>query len=417
VKRAFIGAVLGLCISSPLAAQGIGFTWGDHPTVRAGKWLRVDFRARLQGDVRSSEASTDEDSDRALDIARRRAGIEGRLGHLFDYQADYELSAREWRDVYLNYRQFKAFQLRIGKFKLPFGMDENTSATNLDFVYRSRINARLAPGRDRGVAAHGSVFKGVLTYDAGMFKHDGDNARPSNSTRVFGGRTIAVRLIVDPFRASKSALADFQAGAAISGTTVPQGFPAIRARTVLGASFFDSDVWVKGRRQRTALEARWRPGPFSLQAEYIRVTDERRGQAVDDGDLSPLVADGWYLSGTFALTGEEKSRGLERPTHRFGAVEVASRFETLRFGSVGARGTAGVGASSTPRGDLSTSFRADNVLGNSDHALTWGVNWYLNRWVKIQANLIRERLSDPSMGPLPGRTSFWSRVLRFQFTV
>ena len=325
-----------------------------------------------------------------------------------------EAASHEWRDVYLNYRQFKAVQIRAGKFKLPFGLDENTSATNLDFIYRSRIASRLAPGRDRGVMVHGKLLKEVITYEAGVFQHDGQNARPSASARVFGRQTTAARLNVSPFRHSKSALADFQAGVAVSGTTIPEGFSAIRARTVLGASFFDSDVWVKGRRQRTGLEARWRPGPFSMQAEYIRLTDERRGQAVDGGDLSPLLAEGWYVSGTFAVTGERKSDGLDTPRHPFhpflkwggfGAVEVTTRFETLSFGSAGGSG------------NLSTSTRADNVLGNSDHALTWGVNWYLNRWMKIQANLIRERIHEPSMGPVPGRATFWSRLVRFQFTV
>jgi phosphate-selective porin OprO and OprP len=414
VKHIFVGVILALCFASPLAAQDIRFAWNDHPTLRAGKWLRVDFRARFQGDMQESEAFADEAPDRALDVARRRIGSEGRFGQIADYQVEYELGAREWRDAYVNYRQFKAVQVRAGKFKLPFGLDENTSATSLDFVYRSRIASRLAPGRDRGVMVHGKVFKGVVAYEAGVFHNDGSNARPSNSNRVFGGRTTAVRLTVAPLRASKSALADFQAAVAISGTTIPEGFPSIRARTVLGASFFDSDVWVKGRRQRTGLEARWRPGPFSLQAEYTRLTDQRRGQATDDGDLSPLLAEGWYVSGTFAVTGERKSDGLDtprRPFHPFikgggiGAVEVTARIEALRFGSADASGS------------LSTSVRADNVLGNADHALSLGANWYLNRWVKVQANLIRERIHDPSMGPLPGRPAFWSRVLRLQFTL
>lgn len=422
--------IAACCLSSPVAAQEIRFEWKEHPTLRAGKWLRADFRARFQGDVRRSEALTADETESGLDIARRRVGIEGRLAQVVDYQVEYEVGAREWRDLYLDYRQFEAVRVRAGKFKLPFGLDENTSATNLDFVYRSRIASRLAPGRDRGVAVHGRVFKKLLTYEAGVFQNDGDNARPSRSTRVFGSRTTAARLVVDPFRGSKSPLADVQAGIAFSGTTVPEGFPAIRARTVLGASFFESDVWVKGRRQRTGLEARWRPGPFSLQAEYIRLTDERRGQAVDESDLSPLLAEGWYVSGTFAVTGEKKSAGLDTPRHRFGAVELAARLETLSFGSVTAtsgtergvgtprveRAFRGAGAPGS-RMDLSTSPRADSVLGNSDRALTLGANWYLNRWVKIQANLIREQILDPSMGPFPARAVFWSRVLRLQFTI
>ena len=405
MKSMLLAAVLGLCLSSPAAAQDIRFVWKDHPSLRAGKWLRIDFRARVQSDMRRSEAPTKDDRDPANDVARRRIGIEGRAGRLIDYQLEYELDARTWRDAYVNYRQFKAVQVRAGKFKLPFGLDETTSATSLDFVMRARISSRLTPGRDHGVAAHGIVLNDLIAYEAGLFQNDGDNARPSHSTRVFGGRTNAIRITISPFHSSKSPLADFHAAAAVSTTTVPEGFPSIRARTVLGASFFDSDLWVKGRRQRTGLEMRWRPGPASVQAEYIRLTDERRGQRVDDGDLPPLVAQGWYLSGTYAITGERKSRGLIKTRHRFGAIEAAARVEQLTFGSTDARN------------DLSTSRRADTPLGNSDRALTLGLNWYVHRFVKIQINLIHERIHNPSMGPLPGQPGFWSRALRFQFAV
>ena len=49
--------------------------------------------------------------------------------------------------------------------------------------------------------------------------------------------------------------------------------------------------------------------------------------------------------------------------------------------------------------------------------MTLGVNWYLNRWVKFQFNVIRDRLTDPSQGPLPSEPVIWSRALRLQFTL
>ena len=112
-------------------------------------------------------------------------------------------------------------------------------------MYRARISARLAPGRDRGVSVHGRVLKDLISYEGGVFRNDGDNARPSNSARVFGKRTVAARVLAHPFRRSKSPLADLQFGGAITSSDVPLGFPAIRARTVFGASFYDSDVWVQ----------------------------------------------------------------------------------------------------------------------------------------------------------------------------
>jgi phosphate-selective porin len=213
---------------------------------------------------------------------------------------------------------------------------------------------------------------------------------------VFGGPTVAARVVVEPFRKSKSAFADFEVGGAVCFSSIPTGFPAVRARTVLGASFYDSDVWVKGRRQRMGVEARWRPGRASLQAEYIRLTDERREQSVEDGDLSPLLAHGWYLNGAYALTSRR---------NRVGLVEAAARYETLTFGSTGTLG------------EPSTSARADSVLGNTDRAMTLGINWHINRWVKVQANLIREEIARPSMGPMPDRSAFWSRLFRLQLTV
>ena len=62
----------------------------------------------------------------------------------------------------------------------------------------------------------------------------------------------------------------------------------------------------------------------------MRVTTERRGQSVEDTDLSPLLATGWYVSGTWAITGENKADGLNKPRRPFlrgglGAFEVARR--------------------------------------------------------------------------------------------
>ena len=76
-------------------------------------------------------------------------------------------AVRQWRDVYMDYRQFKAMQIQARLFKVPFGLEENTSATDLDFIYRSRISSRLAPGRDAAFAVHGRVLKGFVSYEGG----------------------------------------------------------------------------------------------------------------------------------------------------------------------------------------------------------------------------------------------------------
>jgi phosphate-selective porin OprO and OprP len=387
------------------------FRWQNHPSLDLGKGTRIDFRARLQGDLRQSDAPSDNGDTPALDLARRRVGVAGEIANTVDFQVEAEIASDElWRDVYANYRQFDTIQVQVGKFKLPFGLEENTSSTNLDFAYRSMTSTRLAPGRDRGLMVQGRVLARVLRYEAGVFDHDGRNARANDPEKVIGGRTVAGRLTAQPFRNRKSPMADFQIGIAHTASEMPEGITGLRARTVFGSSFFSPDLWVKGRRRRLGVEARVRPGPASLKAEFIRVTTDRQGQSTEDADLSAVVASGWYVSGTYALTGEKKAAGLDvprRPLFRggIGAVELAARIEKLTFGTI----DGGDEASKSPRADI--------VLGNANRATTFGVNWYLNRWIKIQGNMIQETITDPAEGPFPSRRSFWSRVLRFQFSL
>lgn len=384
------------------------FKWRDHPSLSFGDIIRIDFRARFQADVRSSDVSLDDDDLSAVDLARRRIGVAGELARVVDFQIEGELgSDNTWRDVFINYRPSDRLQVQGGKFKLPFSLDENTSATNLDFVYRSRAASQLAPGRDRGLMAHGRVQQ--LRYEVGVFAHDGDNARGNNATHVSGDATLGGRVTVQPFRSSKSPAEDLQAGVAYTTSDVPVGVSDIRGRMALGQPFFPSGLWVSGARRRVGFETRWRPGPFSIKSEYIYLSEERLGQGVQDNDLPSVVSRAWYVSGTWIATGERKSRGPDEPKRPlfgggYGAIELAARVESLRFEGVG---------DDVP----STSPRAETLAPSRDRAITVGVNWFPNRWVKVQANAIRESLVDPGRPALGSASTFWSRVIRFQFTL
>jgi phosphate-selective porin OprO and OprP len=388
------------------------FRFDDHPSLHIAKGTHIDFRARLQGYYTNSDAATDTgDEISPVDLSKRRIGVSGEIVNAIEFQIERELTDVDpWRDVYADYKQFPAVRVRGGKFKMPFSLDENTSPGNLDFVYRSLAATHLAPGRDKGVMVHGRVLNKVLVYEAGVFDHDGRNARTNNVSKVFGGQTTAGRVIVEPLRLVKEAIGDLSVGVAFTRSDVPEGIAGLRGQTVLDQNFFSSSNFiVNGPRRRVGLEMQFRPGPASIKAEWIRVETERRGESVDDTDLSPLVGEGWYLSGTYAITGDKKA-DVDKPKKPlfqggFGAIEVAARVESLRFKS-GASGEAG-----------SAAPRADVVLGNRDQVTTLGVNWYVNRWIKIQGNYIREKLDDPAQGPLGSQPSFSSTVFRFQFSL
>jgi phosphate-selective porin OprO/OprP len=390
------------------------FRMEDHPTLHFGI-VKIELRARFQGNMRKSDAPLTDEGDLTSDQARKRVGVDGEIGKYVDFQVERELEEIDpWRDVYVNYAQFDEVQFQYGKFKEPFGLDENTGATNLDFVNRSMIADNLASGRDIGFMLHGRVLDRRIRYELGQFDHDGRNARSKNpnTVRVHGDKTTVFRVSAEPLATVKGNLSDLYVGVAWANSDIlEEGTSDVRGKTVLGNTFFSSDFPVIGARKRKGFELRWRPGPASVQYEWTRILDERVGLSVEDSDLSPIRGQGWYLAGTVALTGDSKSKGLDATKHPifqggFGAVEVAARVERMTFDSTAQN-------DSIP----STSPRADKILGNSDKALTFGVNWYLNRWVKIQFNTIKETLTDPEQGPVPDKPSFWSRVLRFQFSL
>src|SRR5262245_22284991 len=233
---------------------------------------------------------------------------------------------------------------------------------------------------------HGQIANHAFGYEYGVFDHDGHNAHTGTTDplRVTGGRTTAWRVTSEPLRNVDSIWTDLEVGYAETSSTLAPGYSSIKGKTVAGFEFYDSKFFVNGERKRTGLELRFRPGPFSLQSEYIRVTEQRLRESVYDTDLSPLAVTGWYVAGTWAVTGEMEANGLSEPRRPLlqggiGAIEICARAEKLAFGSVANEGAAADSGSHSPR--------ADAVEQNSDRVVTYGVNWYANRWLKVQFNL------------------------------
>jgi phosphate-selective porin len=139
------------------------------------------------------------------------------------------------------------------------------------------------------------------------------------------------------------------------------------------------------------------------------VSDDRKQQGIGDEDLPNARGRSWYVSGTYLLTGESKKRPV-KPDGDFlmggwGALELTGRYERLWFDSAG--GT----------DDPFRSPRTETIFPEGNRALTLGVNWTLNRFMKVQFNGIREHVEDNERNPVPNGAAFWSRVVRLQFVL
>jgi phosphate-selective porin OprO/OprP len=315
-----------------------------------------------------------------------------------------EVDDSPWRDVFVNFRYFRDAQVQAGKFKVPFSLEQITGPTNLDFVYRSRIAADLAPGRDIGAMVHGRGSR--VGYEVGVFQHDGENSKFDFNEGA--DTTVAGRFLVRPLRIEDSELDALELGIAATVGDVPEGLNTLRGRSTWGDEFF-FDAYVSGRRVRLGAEVNWEPRNFSVKSEYIRTSDEREGQGILADDLPNLIGEGWYVGATWVLTGEDKSGGVEPRRPLFGggagAFEVAARYERIQMGS------------DAPGEPEEQNPRAANLLENGERLWTFGLNWYLNRWMRIQLNGIRETIDDIERSPSSTQNTFWLGVARLQLVL
>src|SRR4029450_11975137 len=164
-------ACLAMLAPRLAVAQEVRF---PPPSLRIGEF-RADLHVRLHFDFRALDSEPEVAPD-DVDFRRFRISLEGRLYDDLEYEVDVSAldSENPWRDVFLNYRKFRPAQVRAGKFKMPFGVDQLTSEFSNNFIERSLIGTQIAPGRDKGVMVHGRA-KDWLRYQGGWFLHDGDN--------------------------------------------------------------------------------------------------------------------------------------------------------------------------------------------------------------------------------------------------
>ena len=401
----------------PPQPDGFRLVWNDRPSLRVGRQFRLDFIGKFQWD---SRRAGDDPADFATrEIQRARIGVDGEFLDHFRFNIERELTERElegevegsrrseaWKDVYLQVDYTDAARVRVGKFKIPFSLEQLTSISDLDFPYRSMGASYIAPARDVGVMVTGRFFDEKLTYAGGVFRHDGDNARSRNA--LGADETGAVRVTVAPFRRpGESALDQLEIGTAFTVSALandaqlPNG---LRGRTLMSHYVFFEPVFVNGRRHRYEIDADWHWESVGARAEFLESRDTRDGQGLLDNDLPPARARSWYVSGAYVITGEEKNWPVtpraEVTRGGWGAVEIVARYERLWFDSAG-------GTDEPFRHP-----RAETILPAGNRALSTGVNWYLNRWVKLQLHGIREELEDPERNPRPDGAPFWSTIFR-----
>lgn len=390
------------CGSEPSGAPAV-VRFDDHLSVCFGSVAKIEFLGKFQFDSLESGASPDSP---LFDVQHARVGTRGVLFGRIGYEIERELSDRDgpWRDAFVNVRTTRAIEVRAGRFKVPFGVEQLVSIMDLDLTYRSAASSHLTPGREVGVSVHGRLAGKTVRYEAGYFRNGGDNVRSSERDDPRGAPTFAARVTASPWKRPSTAppLKGLTFGAGLTSGVIPEGPNSLTARTIADDPSFNR-VYVNGRRHRFGADVEWRNGPVAIRAEHILVFDERRGQGTDDNDLPEVRTGGGHLGGSWLLTGE-KNDGNITPRHPVlqggaGAIEVAARLEWASLGSASGE-------------EPSSSARSAHILRQAQTGWTVGMNWYLNRFARVQTNVIRTVRSEGHV-PLPGGDT-WATVIRLQ---
>jgi len=162
--------------SAAVAILCLGASSYAFAQVEAKVTGRVQFDAR--NIATSFNAIPDRDSSSVGDtfeIRRARIGVTGSINKDIGYEVvgNGVGGSTNWIDTaFINYGFNKKAQIRTGRFKQPFSLEEMTSSNNIDFMERSYGN-QMVPGKRLGAMLHGEPMTG-LTYGVSIFQ-DGFN--------------------------------------------------------------------------------------------------------------------------------------------------------------------------------------------------------------------------------------------------
>jgi phosphate-selective porin OprO and OprP len=336
------------------------------------------------------------DLSSGYNFRRARLGVEGTFAKDWNYNLTGEFGgsggeAAQLNQAYVEYAGWKPFglvnplRLRIGAWATPTGLEDGINNTDSLFLERPAI-AELV----RNIAGgDGRTGAGVLANGDHWYAHavlTGAVVNGANTTALgtpeFDEQTSALlRLAYNPIYSPDYNLhvgvsyqsvfdaADTAAGAANTKAVRLRERPELR---VDGTRLVDTGNIAADGVSAYGAELGFQWKNALLYGEYFKIDVDRTGALFDPS------FDGWYVAGSWALTGENHPyvpatggfRGI-RPAKNFnpangswGAWELAARYSTLNLND-------GEGVSGSP-------VPAGGIRGGEQNITTAGINWYPN---------------------------------------
>jgi phosphate-selective porin OprO/OprP len=353
----------------------------------------LDIRALVQYDTAyyaQGEVPAGTDFSSGSNFRRARLGVQGTLFKDWSYQFIYDFggSGTEGAAIstaFIQYDGLGQVHWRIGAYPTPESFDDTTAAPDLLFLERAQPTdlARSIAGSD------GRDGTTLFAYDDRYFAAISYTGDLVQDTAVYDEQQAIVGRLA--YRLYKGDDANFAIGGDSSyvfkvADTSAGGFPStlrLRERPELNVDdnnirLIDTGNIDASKLLEWGVEATGNWHSFYAQGGYFNFDVTRRDSALPDPSF-----DGWYLQGSWILTGEAKpynastgSYGLPKPNSPlsfdsggFGAWELAARYSVLDLND-----NAGVTGHATPTG---------GIRGGEQKIWTVGVNWYPNNAIRF----------------------------------
>jgi len=362
-----------------IGAQGFVFSSPD-------KAYQVRLRATVQADARVFVNDEHKLTDTML-LRRARPYIEGTLAKSVTYRLmpDFADGKAIVYDVWADLKAAQWFRVRVGKFKVPFGLERLQS----DYAYYLMERAyptSLSPNRDIGVQIHGDFAEERLGYAVGVFNGVPDNQLSDGDSD--DSKEIAARIWSRPFGLDGSKWTKgLVVGAAITRgeKTGNSKNPYLSAYSSIGQNAFfnylvdaatppvpTATAFAGGLHARATGHLYYSGGPLGLLGEYVL----SQYRVARSGVSSLLNFQAWQAMAAFVVTGEDANFDGVRPRNNldvakghWGAFEIVARYSELEA----SRGAFPVFADPTKSARNAAELAA-------------GVNWYVNANTKVSAD-------------------------------
>ena len=374
--------------------DGLWFSTADEGT-------QLHVHGYIQADDRMVTSSTHGEELDTFLFRRIRPLFEGTLFNTVDFRfmPDFGQGTQQIQEAFLEEKTFSFAKLRVGKFKEPIGLEVLRSDRELIFAERS-LASDLVPLRYLGTQLSGSVLSDSIAYQGGFFQGSSDGSNGAFTQWTSSHEAVA-RLFLRPFAATPVNLLH-QFGLGVAGSAGNQEGAIAGLKTVGQTTFFkySSTTVANGQHNRLSPQGYYYAGPFGVLGEYVISSQELRNK----NHTGRVKNQAWEATGSVMLTGEKNSYAGVRPRNasehvtgwrRFGAVELAVRYSQLAID----------GDAFSHFASVSTSARLAKEQGI-------GLNWYLNRYVKLVTDFEHTNFSmaHGNVKPLHAESVLMNRI-------